>query len=266
MGEIATNYKPSFFKFNKYFVYLNYLKEFVACKDFQSLAVSFKYVLSHRTHRRDYRASSKMGVFNIRKGTTDFQFINWTYEGKIKDYIQKNIDTFDVFIDVGACIGEYCIWLAHKGKKCIAIEPVNYEAVQKNIALNNLSDKVKLFACGLGSRKERVFFNIPKDITSSSHIKRDTDQEPNVNIETLDDLCKQFDLPPNARILMKLDVEGMEIEVINGGRNFIRNSQNLSIIYEHFVEHDLKNDKALLEIADFKVHDIDGINRIAVKL
>ncbi|RYE50628.1 MAG: FkbM family methyltransferase [Sphingobacteriales bacterium] len=265
MGEIAASYKPSLLNFSKYSVYANYFKEFVVCNDFRSLGVSINYVLTHRTPPKDYITSSKMGKFQIRKGTTDFQFINWTYEGKVKDYIQDNIDSFDVFIDVGACIGEYCIWLARMGKQCIAIEPVNFEAVRNNIRLNGLADKVKLFACGLGSKKEKVFFNIPKGITSSSHINRETQEAPNVTIEVLDQLYTQFGISPNARILLKLDVEGMETEVISGGTNFIKGSKNISIIYEHFVENNFQNDKALLAIGEFDIHDIDGVNRVAIK-
>lgn len=109
-------YKPSLLSFNKYFTYLDYFKEFIACKDFKSLGASFKYVMTHKGPKEDYLANSKMGSFLIRKGTNDFQFINRAYERKVKGYIQDHLDSFDVFIDVGACIGEYCIWLAKQGK------------------------------------------------------------------------------------------------------------------------------------------------------
>ena len=69
----------------------------------------------------------------------------------------------------------------------------------------------------------------------------------------------------NDRIILKLDVEGMEVEAIQGATNFIQSHPNLRIIYEHFPEDGFRNDKALQAIADFNITDIDKVNRIASK-
>lgn len=266
MEPVAAHYKPSLINPSKYLTYIDYFKEYIACKDFKSLAASLKYVFTHKLPREDYQTSSKMGNFLIRRGTTDFQFINQAYERKVKKYIQDNLESFDVFIDAGACIGEYCVWLAKNGKRCIAIEPVNFEAVRKNVSLNNLEKKVKVFACGLGNKKDRVYFNIPSGLPSSSYIDKESGKEPNVDIETLDSLVARFDISPADRVLMKMDVEGMEPELIEGARNFIASQKNLTLIYEHFESDDLQNDKALSAVANFRFDDIDGVNRVAIKV
>jgi FkbM family methyltransferase len=266
METTATQYKPSLSDPAKYMIYLDYFKEYLACKDFKSLGASLKYVFTHKLPSEDFETKSRMGSFHIRKQTTDFQFINYAYERKVKEYMEKNLDSFDVFIDAGACIGEYCVWLAKLGKTCIAIEPVNFEAVKRNIALNQLEDKVQIFSVGLGSRKERVYFYIPNGLPSSSFLDREaTGKEPNVDIETLDDLARRFSIPPGSRILMKLDVEGMETELIEGGKEFIRNTPNLSFIYEHFESDNYRNDKALSALAPFTFRDLDPVNRLAIK-
>lgn len=258
-------YKPSALNLRKYATYADYLKEFVACGDFKSLFASLKYVMTHKGPSADYQAKSSMGTFMIRRGTNDFQFINNAYERKVKDYIRTHLDSFDVFIDVGACIGEYCVWLAKQGKRCIAIEPVNFKAVETNIALNGMKDRIQLFKCGLGNKRDRVYFNIPSDVTSSSFMERDSKKEPNVDIETLDSLYRQFNIKETDRILIKLDVEGMEIEVIEGGKEFISKFKNLTFIYEDFITDDFRNDKALAAIAPFSFSYIDDVNRLAVK-
>lgn len=266
MEPISAYYKPSLLKPVKYMTYINYFKEYLLCKDFKSLIASLKYVFTHKLPTRDYKTKSRMGVFLIRKETTDFQFINHAYERKIKKYMLDNMNAFDVFIDAGACIGEYCIWLANLGKKCVAIEAVNFEAIQKNVSLNNISDKVQIFACGLGNKKEKVYFNVPVGLPSSSYIDRETPKEPNVDIETLDSLYSKFNLSEDDRILMKLDVEGMEEELIEGAREFISKFKNLTLIYEHFKADNYRNDKALKALADFKFRDIDNVNRLAIKM
>ena len=58
----------------------------------------------------------------------------------------------------------------------------------------------------------------------------------------------------------------MEIDLLEGARDFIGRHKNLTMIYEHFIEDDFKIDKALSAIAKFRFEDIDGVNRAAVKL
>lgn len=265
MEPVAASYKPSLFNLSKYATYADYFKEYIACKDFKSLGASLKYMFTHKLPEKDYNTSSRMGHFLIRKGTTDFQFINEAYERKVKKFIRDHLNDFDVFIDAGACIGEYCIWLAKMGKRCIAIEPVNFDAVRKNIALNGLEEKIRLFTCGLGNKKERVYFYIPNGLPSSSYLERNVAHEPNVDIETLDSLVPQFGILPGDRVLMKMDVEGMEPELIEGARNFIAGQEHLTLVYEHFASDNYRNDKALLDIAPFEFADIDGVNRAAFK-
>lgn len=258
-------YHPSWKNLNKYFIYLNYFWEYIKHNDFKSLKASLRYVLNNKLPQDEYETKSGMGKFSIRKNSTDFQFINYAYEKSIKNYLLKHINSFDVFIDVGACIGEYCIWLAQMGKRCVAIEPVNFAALQKNISLNNLSDKIQAFNYGVGNIKERVYFMIPDDVKSSSHIDRNETKEPNVDIETFDALSKNFNINVNDRIILKLDVEGMEVEAIQGAKDFIQSYPNLRIIYEHFPEDGFRNDKALQAVANFAITDIDKVNRIASK-
>ncbi|MBA4445858.1 hypothetical protein FHL01_10755, partial [Cylindrospermopsis raciborskii CS-506_C] len=110
-------YKPSWKNLSKYGVYIHYFVEYLKHGDLKSLGASLKYVLTHKLPQQDYTTSSGMGKFLIRKNTTDFQFINYAYEKSIKDYLRNNLNNFDVFIDLGACIGEYSIWLAKEGKR-----------------------------------------------------------------------------------------------------------------------------------------------------
>ncbi len=266
-------YRPSLLSFNKYSTYFNYFMQYIYSADFKSLGTAMKYMFLRQLPEKDYLATSPMGRYLIRKNTNDFQFINMAYESKIKKYLLKNIDSFDVFVDIGACIGEYSIWLAGMGKKCISIEPVNYNALMENKALNK-SENVFTWHCGLGSEMRTVVFNIPPGQPSSSALmegnnnKVTEENQVEVQINTLDYIMKNtpVSFDENTRFLVKLDVEGMETEVIQGGMNFIKTARNITFIYEHFPEDQYKNDAALSAIAQFNFGDIDPVNRVAVKL
>jgi FkbM family methyltransferase len=258
-------YRPSWKDPGKYGKYIQYFAEYLKYGDFKSLSVSLKYLFAHKFPRKDYETSSGMGKFLIRKNSNDFQFINYAYEKDIKDYFVKQMNTFDVFIDIGACIGEYDVWLARNGKRCIAIEPVSFNSLKRNIAMNDVQDKVTVFSCGIGAKKDRVYFEIMDNLISSSHIDREANKEPNVDIERIDDLVSQFNISPDDRVIMKLDIEGMEPEAIEGAAGFIRSRKDLRIIYEHFEGDNFRNDKALLAIGDFSFTSLDPVNRLAIK-
>jgi FkbM family methyltransferase len=267
MEKVFVPYKPKWSDLRRYSTFIKYLKEYIKFGDLKSVKASLQYVLSNKLPKKEYISHSRMGKFWIRKGTNDFQYINYTYEKQVKKYILSHLDSFDVFIDVGACIGEYCIWLSQHGKRCIAFEPVNYKAVQKNIQLNGKENMIKLFPVGLGSKKEKVYFNILEDATGSSfRDKTQTQKEPNVQLESLDNLIDQLGINPKDRVLVKIDAEGMEAEVLEGAKNFILQHKHLTFIYEKYNTADNRDEIVLKSISNFNLGNIDESNKLAVKL
>ncbi|RFS19574.1 FkbM family methyltransferase [Chitinophaga silvatica] len=259
-------YYPSWKNVSQYKQYLSYFGEYVRYGDWKSLSASLKMVLLNKPSQKEWNTTSAMGRFKIRKGTTDFQFINYAYERQVRDYLKQQITDrkFDAFIDIGACIGEYDIWLASLGIQCVAFEPVNYKAIEENIKLNNVGDKIKLYACGLGSKQEKVNFNVMTTVTGSSYIDRNSTSEGNIPIERFDDLLPQLGLNPAMNVIVKLDVEGMETEVLEGARQFISTYPHLRVIFERYENDNTVNDK-LSELADFRFERIDKYNYLAIK-
>jgi len=73
---------------------------------------SVKYVLNKSSHSSGRTITTSAGTFFCRKNTNDFQFANYYYEWGVKKFILKRIDEFSVFIDAGACVGDYSILMA----------------------------------------------------------------------------------------------------------------------------------------------------------
>ena len=62
--------------------------------------------------------------------------------------------------------------------------------------------------------------------TLNPHVKEVGKQR--ISLSRLDDIAQQF---PNKKIdIMKIDVEGHELDVISGGRNFIQNNVDTIIV------------------------------------
>ena len=135
----------------------------------------------------------------------------------------------DLFIDIGANIGSYSMLAsAEIGANTIAIEPVpkTYQHLTKNIALNNTDEKVTALNIGLSNEKGVLKFTELLD-TSNHVVDDETSAFIKVDVDTLDNI-----LGGKEPILIKIDVEGFEMNVLNGASKALQSSALKAIIIE----------------------------------
>lgn len=249
--------------------YIRYLFEYLRHGDIISVMASVNYVLREKSHPKDRIITTSIGKFFCRRNTNDFQFANFYYEWGVKRYLLGDKAKFNVFINGGACVGDYCILLARHGKKCIAFEPVreNFDVLSRNLELNALTDKVKAFDFGLGETDQNVSFVFNPVNTGASHIDRNaTSRAADVVIKRFDTVYQSLDLKKSDRIMVLLDIEGMEPEAIRGSKEFIQNFPNITFVMEdkHIGHKPIQ--EALSEIAVFEFGDVDEYNIFAKKI
>ncbi|MEI6048257.1 MAG: FkbM family methyltransferase [Bacteroidota bacterium] len=220
---------------NKLLTYSRYFFDYMKHGDLGSVIASVKYKINKTSHNKDRIIRTSVGMFFCRKNTNDFQFANYYYEWGVKKFVLDHIKEYDVFIDAGACVGNYSILLSNKDIRCIAFEPVknNYEVLVKNLELNHLTDKVDAFPFGLGKTNSIVDFFFNPVNTGASHISDDKSQKGCLSeIRTFDSLFPDLKICTQDRIFFKIDVEGMEADAIKGTASFIKNFPNLTFILE----------------------------------
>lgn len=259
--------------FHKLQVYWWYFWEYLRFADFASIKQSLQYAISDKCISKERKVRSRIGTFICRENTTDFMYINYNYERQVKSFIRKHLHQYDTFLDVGACIGDYSIWLGKQGYKCLTFEPVpaNFKALQKNIGLNQLEGQVHSYQIGLGSQKETVDFEIRSHNKGASRMVREVEEIESDKthdlgkIQPLDELKTELPLNKKDKVLMKLDVEGMEAEVIKGASQFIKDCNALILI----IESSISDKESLIEIlntlGNFTYHPIDRHNFAAIK-
>jgi FkbM family methyltransferase len=257
-------YTPSPFRISKYGKYLSYYLEFMKRGDFQSASAAFQFVLFKKLPAKDRVATTRMGTFQFRKGTTDFQFANFSYEIAIKKHLMQVVGEMGLFIDIGACIGEYDIWLAKQGVRAIAIEPVNHRAIFENIALNKVADKIQVVNCAVGSENKKVSFNVLEHVTGSSSLNKE-ESGGNIDCRRLDDIIDISAIDQDKLTVIKLDIEGYEIEALKGAERLIKGVNKLHLIYEYTFSGEQAIRKVLDSYATFKYTDLDGVNMLAEK-
>lgn len=128
---------------------------------------------------------------------------------------------YNVFVDVGANVGKYTVPLARHYKHVYAVEPDpdNLYALKRNIELNNLSN-VTIVPKALGSTRGVVA------LAQAGAQSRIAPQGIPVEMTTLDECC------PDAEVV-KIDVEGYELEVVKGALETIKRNRPVLVIEHH---------------------------------
>lgn len=247
-------------------VYALYLFEYIKYGEFRAITNAILYIVTRKSFAKGNNIRTRMGYFKTRPKSLDFQYVNYAYELEIKRFIEK--EEFDVFLDIGACLGEYCIWLGRKGKKCIAFEPViySYEMIEKNIELNNLQEKVKVYNYGLGMEYSVEYFKMDETNPGSNRkVAEPGDKTEKFEIYSLDEKYETLGLLPTNRILIKIDIEGMELEMLNGAQKFLNEFKNIVLIVEEKFSGESNIRNKLTHIAPFEFGKIDQYNIFARK-
>ncbi len=248
---------------------LRYFADFVQNREWFFILTAIKYKLFGQPAQRNSLIRTNLGLFVSRKGTIDFQFANYAYEWNVKRFVLDHYKNYDVFIDIGANIGTYAIMAAKLGMRAVAFEaiPDNLTAMHTNVRLNKLADKIKILDVGLADRQYETEFVFDTVNTGASHIARSNGNSNRVKVQmrTFDSLFEQMGIAPSDRVFMKIDVEGMEVEVINGAKQFLSSHQNLLLVLES-IHSDADNiSNALDRLGKFTYERVDKFNISAKK-
>ncbi len=205
--------------------------------------------------------------FSVNVSPTDNAVEKAVYErGIYEQGTMSVIDLFlqegDSFVDVGANIGLMTLLAATKtgpsGKVCaVEANPVILVELQKNITKNNFNF-VRIESCALGAFTGTGVLsenNFTENRGASTMLdnNRTEDKNYSVAVKTLDGL---FD---DTYDLIKIDVEGWETEVLDGGERFFSSANAPAIIIECSADRvNNKDDRAeiynkIKRINDYKI-------------
>ncbi len=145
-------------------------------------------------------------------------------ETKVMDLLSVGATTI---IDVGANIGWHAIRFAirHPDARVFAFEPIpqTYTFLQRNVAANNVGDRVHCYNYGLSEKNAGAdFFIAPTCGTNASMLNVAGTQNARKIAgltTTLDQWCTNLEIIPE---FIKCDVEGAELLVFRGGTETIQ--------------------------------------------
>jgi FkbM family methyltransferase len=162
--------------------------------------------------------------------------ITWDHERKSREWFFQSLKEDDVVVDVGACCGSWSLPAAAMGAKVYAVErgEPQLTALKEYVKMNNFKYDIKIVEELLYNTKTEVNFNNWQMTESIVRVLLpDTPIPDEVMTCTFDELFLDLE-----RIdYVKIDVEGVEFEVLHGAVKSIRKFKPNLMVELHTMLH-----------------------------
>ena len=212
-----------------------------------------------------------VGQFSLRAYTDDLWHVLPWRERSIAELMKGVLKPGDTFIDAGANIGVYTVLasrLVGPEGKVISVEmmPDTAERLESHIHMNHLENVTLIRRALSDVPGKTVTATVQAGKHGQATIATDTGRyglgrEIQVQTTTLDTITEHI---PAVR-LMKIDVEGAELQALQGGNVLLHKIDGL--VYESWGWRRAVSDpvSTLLEGSGFTLHGLDGNNWLAEK-
>jgi FkbM family methyltransferase len=149
--------------------------------------------------------------------------LSYNYEDELELLFRDSVDVDYTFIDCGANYGYWSVLVSSKpfgARKAIAIEPSgqNFPKLANNARVNG--GRFEAMKCAIGSSRGTACLSGSKHEAFS--IAGDQSGGEEVTVIALDDLIDDGKVAASGKYLVKLDVEGVEIDAIRGGSRLLQ--------------------------------------------
>ena len=146
----------------------------------------------------------------------------FAYEDELDLLFQASADVDYTLLDCGANYGYWSVLVSSKpygSHKAIAVEPssANFAKLANNARINN--NRFEAMKCAIGAARGTARLSGTKHEALSIAGGESGEEVP---VIALDNLLDDGKVSPGGKFLIKLDVEGVEIEAIKGGARLLK--------------------------------------------
>jgi len=218
----------------KYFPYMFYIKEGMKKRNLNSV---LQYMMKNIINKFIPINQNRIIKLNLNNYKIFYHekylsnFINIISYNEYLNFINLNKRFYSV-IDVGAYAGLFSIILSERSKIVLAIEPneINYRLLIRNVKYNKIRNisVFKLFLSNQISYKE-IYIN-PYNPWEYSEYPIKNWIKDEINVDTLDNLINRMKL--KYVDILKIDVDGEELNVIKGCERGLEEGKIFNIIIE----------------------------------
>lgn len=182
------------------------------------------------------RSDRCQASFYVNSSVEQFRIDYWGGEKKYIETLLSHLRSNDTFLDIGASVGLISILSAWKLKqgKVYAVEPDPdiCKRLEKNIGLNKV-DNTKILDMLLSDKNGKAqLYTSGADSRSPSKMKTfESKMKLNVKEHTVDWLLRKKYI--EAPTVVKIDVEGAEVEVVRGMKYTLNNKELRLLFIEY---------------------------------
>jgi FkbM family methyltransferase len=168
------------------------------------------------------------------------------YQWKARDAAVALCEKRRVCLDIGANVGLWSCDLVESFERVVAFEPVQefIECFRKNVKKSNYF----VYACALGKEMSYINMNIVEGNTGHTHVDKNSYGKGKIPLNTLD----SFNF--NDIDMIKIDVEGLEEEILQGAEATIRRNKPVLVIEQQ--KHEYKD--AMTDLPSVKILEAWG--------
>ncbi len=147
----------------------------------------------------------------------------YSYENELDLLFQDSADVDYTLLDCGANYGYWSVLVSsapYGSHKAIAVEPssLNFSKLANNTKING--NRFDVLKCAIGASRGTARLSGTKHEAFS--IAGDQDSGEEVPVIALDNLLDDGKVARGGKFLIKLDVEGVEIEAMKGGKRLLQ--------------------------------------------
>ncbi|KWV50181.1 FkbM family methyltransferase [Bradyrhizobium macuxiense] len=182
---------------------------------------------------------------------------DYTYEDELELLLEDSADVDYTLLDCGANYGYWSVLASSRpfgSHRAIAIEPSkqNYPKLTNNARVNG--NRFETMKCAIGAGRGTARLSGTKHEAFS--IAGDPASGEEVPVIALDDLIEDQKVSPQGKYLVKLDVEGVEIDAIKGGRRLME-TDSVLLCEEHGSDRQHTVSRYILEQTPLKLTVFD---------
>lgn len=167
------------------------------------------------------------------------RFVPRQAEVALFEFLKNNIHPGQSVLDVGAFLGIYAVlvgrWVGTNGT-VVCFEPTkaNLPIIKRHLQFNGMTERVKVVEAAVGDRPGSAnFLQYAEPYMNKIGESSDTSEYSTIStvrVVTLDDVCAELDIVPDW---IRLDVQGLEFDVLKGARKLIESGRGrLRIVVE----------------------------------
>jgi FkbM family methyltransferase len=149
---------------------------------------------------------------------------SYNYEDELELLFRNSVDVDYTLIDCGANFGYWSVLISsapYGSHKAIAIEPSsqNFAKLRNNAEINGSRFEIMKCAIGAARGTARLSGTKHEAFSIAGGANRGGEEVP---VISLDNLLDDGKISPGGKYLIKLDVEGVEVEAIKGGMRLLQ--------------------------------------------